>query len=184
MKKLTSFFLSAILFITAANAQDGKVGVNTTAPTATIDVNGNARVRELPAGSLSDLLVTSDVNGNLRKLPITEFRGPYFVGARIITTSAPVLSTDYVLIVKASGVAITLPSASANAGRVLKIKVSKISSADVIISPTGSDFIDATSSVSTGSGGAPNGAIKITNGNAVELVSDGVDTWDIVGTAN
>jgi len=45
------------------------VGVLTSAPTKTLDVNGQARVRSLPIGnSSSDNFVTADASGNLRKV--------------------------------------------------------------------------------------------------------------------
>lgn len=59
------------------NAQNiyhaGNVGVALTStttfvPSATLDINGNARVRSLPTGASTDLLVSADANGNLRTL--------------------------------------------------------------------------------------------------------------------
>jgi hypothetical protein len=45
----------------------GRVGIGV-APSTELDVNGNARVRTLPASADTDQLVTADVNGNLRKV--------------------------------------------------------------------------------------------------------------------
>ena len=49
----------------------GHTGLNTTAPTAELDVNGTARLRTLPTGVTTDVLVVADTSGNLRQLPIT-----------------------------------------------------------------------------------------------------------------
>lgn len=63
------------------NAQNiyhaGNVGVALTStttfvPSATLDINGNARVRSLPTGANTDLLVTADTNGNLRTLAVAK----------------------------------------------------------------------------------------------------------------
>ena len=53
----------------SVDAVNDRVGVGTTAPTNTIDVNGNARVRSIPraAGSTSIFPVYADTNGNLVK---------------------------------------------------------------------------------------------------------------------
>jgi hypothetical protein len=53
---------------TAGNITDGKIGINVRQPAATLDVNGDARVRNLPLGAVTDSIVTADANGNLRKL--------------------------------------------------------------------------------------------------------------------
>jgi len=44
----------------------GKIGVNTRMPLVELDVNGQARVRNLPQGAVTDSVVTADLNGNLR----------------------------------------------------------------------------------------------------------------------
>ncbi|WP_149205618.1 autotransporter outer membrane beta-barrel domain-containing protein [Flavobacterium johnsoniae] len=49
------------------NSNAGKIGVNTNAPTAEMDVNGYARVRSMNVGDLTDNVVTADANGNLRQ---------------------------------------------------------------------------------------------------------------------
>lgn len=63
------------------NAQNiyhaGNVGVALTSsttfvPSATLDINGNARVRSLPTGASTDLLVSADANGNLRTLAVAK----------------------------------------------------------------------------------------------------------------
>lgn len=59
------------------NAQNiyhaGNVGIalnsgTTFTPTATLDVNGTSRVRNLPTGVSTDLLLSTDTNGNLRTM--------------------------------------------------------------------------------------------------------------------
>lgn len=77
------------------NAQNiyhaGNVGVALTAtttfvPSATLDINGNARIRSLPTGANTDLLVTADANGNLRTLAAAK------PSVLVIGLSAPVNS--------------------------------------------------------------------------------------------
>ena len=50
----------------------GNVGIGTDAPSTKLDVNGNARVRTLPAGAAADGIVTTDANGNLRQRTAAE----------------------------------------------------------------------------------------------------------------
>lgn len=59
------------------NAQNiyhaGNVGIalnsgTTLTPSATLDVNGTSRIRNLPTGVASDLLLSTDTNGNLRTI--------------------------------------------------------------------------------------------------------------------
>ena len=57
------------LYMPAASAN---VGINVSAPTKTLDVNGEARVRTLPAGTDTDAVVTADADGNLRKVAAGE----------------------------------------------------------------------------------------------------------------
>ncbi|MEL6988303.1 MAG: hypothetical protein AAGK97_10775 [Bacteroidota bacterium] len=49
----------------------GRLGLNTTAPTKQLDVNGEARIRVLPQGTSSDDIVTADANGNLKTISNT-----------------------------------------------------------------------------------------------------------------
>ena len=44
-----------------------RVGIGNVAPTSFLDVNGDARVRNIPAGAATDVVVTADANGNLRQ---------------------------------------------------------------------------------------------------------------------
>ncbi|SHL71637.1 tail fiber domain-containing protein [Flavobacterium chilense] len=52
----------------AVGGTAGKVGVNTNSPQAELDVNGKAKIRNLPAGATADKIVTADTDGNLRTL--------------------------------------------------------------------------------------------------------------------
>lgn len=81
MKKV--FILGTLAFCFSLNAQTGKVGINTTTPTEVLDVNGTARVRDLPVDGAANALyngaatkattftatapVLIDANGNLGK---------------------------------------------------------------------------------------------------------------------
>jgi len=50
------------------NMRNGQIGIATEDPTANLDVNGNTRIRTLPTGTSADEIVTTDANGNLRKV--------------------------------------------------------------------------------------------------------------------
>ncbi|WP_212748446.1 hypothetical protein, partial [Maribacter algarum] len=50
------------------DASTDQVGIGLNSPEAKLDVNGNARVRTLPAAADTDQLVSADVDGNLRKV--------------------------------------------------------------------------------------------------------------------
>lgn len=53
------------------SGNDNRVGIGTDSPSQVLDVNGNTRIRVLNTGSNTDDVVTTDADGNLRKLPIT-----------------------------------------------------------------------------------------------------------------
>ena len=57
MKK--SFLAISILSALSANAQSGKVGVNTSIPTETLSVNGTTRVSQLPANGAANAIYTT-----------------------------------------------------------------------------------------------------------------------------
>ena len=79
------FILAAMLSVEIALAQtNGKVGINTSTPTETLDVKGTLRVEDLPASGTGKIyngtntkgttfnakgLVATDNNGNIGKLP-------------------------------------------------------------------------------------------------------------------
>lgn len=66
-------FAAAILIASVMiNAQTGLVGVNTSTPTNTLDVNGTARVRSLLPNTFNssvDKIVVADANGALKSVP-------------------------------------------------------------------------------------------------------------------
>ena len=71
--------------------EGGNVGINTNTPTTRLDVNGNFRIRTLPAGATTDALVTADSNGNVRqisKLPITNIESATANSNKFLTTNA------------------------------------------------------------------------------------------------
>lgn len=49
----------------------GGVGINTNNPTEQLDVNGKLRLRDIPTGTNSDMILTADTNGNIRKVDQT-----------------------------------------------------------------------------------------------------------------
>ena len=54
----------------------GFIGLNITAPTARLDINGDLRVRNIPAGSVTaDEVLTTDANGFFRKVPVSALGG-------------------------------------------------------------------------------------------------------------
>ncbi|MDC8103680.1 hypothetical protein MTQ00_03930 [Chryseobacterium sp. B21-037] len=69
MKKLKILiFISIMPF---AYSQTGQVGINTTAPTATLDVNGNTRIRNVDSiASAPKYILTSDDNGIVQKVNV------------------------------------------------------------------------------------------------------------------
>lgn len=49
----------------------GRLGLNTSAPTQQLDVNGEVRIRVLPEGNSTNEIVTTDANGNLKSISNT-----------------------------------------------------------------------------------------------------------------
>lgn len=62
MKKLIFLLIPAIAF--------GQVGINTTTPTATLDVNGNMRIRTIQTGNENDSILVTN-NGFIKKISIS-----------------------------------------------------------------------------------------------------------------
>jgi hypothetical protein len=56
MKKI--FTLASALVVSVAAAQTGNVGINTTTPTETLDVNGTTRLRDLPLSGATNAIST------------------------------------------------------------------------------------------------------------------------------
>lgn len=52
-----------------------RVGILNNEPTTDFDINGKTRVRDIPTGTVSDEIVTTDVDGNLRKVDSSVFSG-------------------------------------------------------------------------------------------------------------
>lgn len=65
------FTLLLLVLITSTKAQ---VGINTTTPTKTFDVNGETRLRVRPQGTISDSLLVTDTSGNVRRLAINQLQ--------------------------------------------------------------------------------------------------------------
>ncbi|MDC8106915.1 C-type lectin domain-containing protein [Chryseobacterium sp. PTM-20240506] len=69
MKKKLLFFMVLPMAISA------QVGINTTQPTKTLDVNGELRVRTLNQGTENDVILSADAAGNVRKISRNELNG-------------------------------------------------------------------------------------------------------------
>lgn len=72
-KYILAIILGIISFNTKAqqNQYIGKVGINTTTPQQTLDVNGTVRIADLPLGDSNDYLVVVDNTGKLKKIPVS-----------------------------------------------------------------------------------------------------------------
>ena len=63
MKKILSFILLSLM----PTMMLCQVGINTTTPTKTLDINGQLRVRDIPLSS-SKYILLSDEEGNITKV--------------------------------------------------------------------------------------------------------------------
>ncbi|WP_185289329.1 C-type lectin domain-containing protein [Chryseobacterium lactis] len=70
MKKSILAFIILPYFIIAQ-----QVGINTQTPTKSLDVNGELRIRTLPAGAGADDILSTDANGNVRKISRSDLNG-------------------------------------------------------------------------------------------------------------
>jgi hypothetical protein len=59
---------------------NGQVGINTAAPTKLLDVNGEARVANLPAAFANNKIVMANANGDLKSLATTNNTNQYLSG--------------------------------------------------------------------------------------------------------
>lgn len=57
-----------IFLLYASAGLSAQVGINTPSPTATIDVNGSARIRTISTGASSDQFLVADADGNIKKV--------------------------------------------------------------------------------------------------------------------
>lgn len=70
MKKSILAFIILPYFIIAQ-----QVGINTQTPTKSLDVNGELRIRTLPAGAGADDILLTEANGNVRKISRSDLNG-------------------------------------------------------------------------------------------------------------
>lgn len=74
--EMKNLFISLIIVVSATGLFAQNIGIGTTTPTKTLDVNGDVRVRNLPVGNgMTDNYITVDVNGNLRRVAATTLPG-------------------------------------------------------------------------------------------------------------
>jgi len=123
----------------------GKMGISTTAPTASLDVNGGVRVRNLPVGVATDSVVTADANGNLRKVGNLKIMNVAYVAPSATTT----YSTDTLDMImvnpNADNIAtVNLPASTTRVvGTVITIKNAAAAGLNVLtIKSQGTDTID------------------------------------------
>ncbi len=91
---------------------NGNVGIGINAPTNTLDVNGTARVRNLPAGVAADEIVVANANGVLRKLPASSLSSDDHDWYGVGTTAAPGSITDNIFTQGNVGIGIGVPTAA------------------------------------------------------------------------
>ncbi|MCT4581973.1 MAG: hypothetical protein N4A35_11180, partial [Flavobacteriales bacterium] len=113
------------------NHTNGNTGIGTNAPTSALDVNGNLRVRNIPAGAGTDEILVANATGDVRKLALKMTDTWQAIG----TTSAGTTTKSWV----------DMPD--------MLLNINLIKQADVSIS------WDAT--LYTGGGGLPWGAYRI-----------------------
>ncbi|KPM31785.1 Collagen triple helix repeat-containing protein [Croceitalea dokdonensis DOKDO 023] len=77
-----------------SSANNGNVGIGITNAAARLDVNGNARVRTLPASADTDQLVSADANGNLRKVNSLKASKVFYPPSIAIDASTPDPATN------------------------------------------------------------------------------------------
>ena len=83
------------------DADTNRVGVGTNAPTSELDVNGTARIRNLPTGVNTDNIVSVDANGNLKRvdeMTLRELAGVRSTETTFFSTSTGATSLDGPLI--------------------------------------------------------------------------------------
>ncbi|AWK06525.1 hypothetical protein HYN56_20770 [Flavobacterium crocinum] len=155
-----------------AGGTAGRIGVNTNAPTATLDINGAARVRTLPAGLPTDNIVTADASGNLRTISSVS---SIAVTMNIVRKTADYTvdpATDNVILIDAASnnVVLTVPSGVA-VGRVFTIKrVDSFSANAVTIT-----FAGASAAVNE-----TDTSISVDIRTAYQIITDGSDKWQTI----
>ena len=104
---MKTFLLFLLLPIMAIAQQ--KLGINTTTPQATLDINGNVIIRNLPIGTVEDTILVIR-NGEIMKVPASYYQYTPPTNCPILITGQG-QSNGYLLKFK-SNVAILNPSAS------------------------------------------------------------------------
>lgn len=124
--------------------EDGKVGIKTQDPTNMLDVNGSARIRDLPKDDTLNDIVVADANGVLHTRDVNTIGGFAFDIITVTDDYTPTIS-DYTILVDASSknVRIKLPKAVEAFSQVLVLKrIDDNKRTTVIIDADGSETID------------------------------------------
>ncbi|AZA80571.1 hypothetical protein C1637_12975 [Chryseobacterium lactis] len=118
MKKIIYLLLLPQLFL-------AQIGINTSSPTSTLDVNGNLRVRTIPQGNSNDYYLTTDQNGNIQKVISTtsKFGGELsWNGTTNMTNLSPNQVSDVYFVDQSHNLTLPTPS-SAFKGKTLRFYV-------------------------------------------------------------
>ena len=66
----------------------GQVGINTTSPTETFDINGTLRVRNVPEGAVEDYILVVDNGGVVKKIPLSSLSQNSFKCPNLVRKSS------------------------------------------------------------------------------------------------
>ncbi len=91
MKK--TLFAATILLTLIALKTNAQVGIGVDIPTKDLDINGELRIRTLPAAATSDYLLTTDANGNIKAASTDQLKadisaGPWYLEGSTTTRAS------------------------------------------------------------------------------------------------